>query len=141
MEREKIHQIRIGIRENRLDRNLLAGISKTREEELVRQEMAPSRLLEPILVRELFIGGLKVINKELLDRVMNVYGVIENIELGRNFAFVKYRRVMDASEACSNYKKIKESLQSGNSTTFKLFFSDHLKRYNVVGDNPAVEVK
>lgn len=46
-----------------------------------------------ILVRELFISGLNDINEYTITELMGRYGDIENIEIIKDFAFVKYFRV------------------------------------------------
>ena len=65
---------------------------------------------------------------------MRTYGQIEEIDASKGFVFVKYKSVMDASNACSNYQNINLNLHDTHNINFKMFFSDFSKRYNVVGD-------
>jgi hypothetical protein len=67
---------------------------------------------------------------------MGKYGRIENIEIIKDFAFVKYYRVEDASSACADYHNINATAQSLVGVNFKIFFADHLKRWNVVSNHP-----
>ena len=64
------------------------------------------------------------------------------MEIIKNFIFVKYFKVEDASNACADYHNINTTLHHNNhNSNFKIFFADHLKRCNVVSNNPAYEVK
>jgi len=66
---------------------------------------------------------------------MEMYGPLENIELfsqkNPSFAFVKYKRVSDATKAFENQKNI---ILMGGWQQLKITFSDHLRRFNIVGD-------
>lgn len=63
------------------------------------------------------------------------YGAIEAIEICKNFAFVKFFKVEDASNACADYHNINIRLHHSQNAGFKMFFADHLKRWNVVSNN------
>jgi hypothetical protein len=91
-------------------------------------------------VRELFISGLNDINEYTITELMGKYGEIENIEIIKDFAFVKYFRVEDASNACADYHNINASVQPLINSNFKIFFADHLKRWNVVSNHPDYEI-
>lgn len=63
------------------------------------------------------------------------------MEIIKNFIFVKYFKVEDASNACADYHNINMTLHNNNhNTNFKIFFADHLKRFNVVSNNPNYEI-
>ena len=59
----------------------------------------------------------------------------------KDFAFIKYFRIEDASNACADYHNINASLQPLINSNFKIFFSDHLKRWNVVSNHIDYEIK
>jgi hypothetical protein len=59
----------------------------------------------------------------------------------KNFVFVKYFKVEDASNACADYHNINTTLHQTHNNNFKIFFADHLKRFNVVSNNPLYEIK
>ena len=70
------------------------------------------------------------------------YGEVEGVEIIKNFIFVKYFKVEDASNACADYHNINTTLHHNtHNSNFKIFFADHLKRFNVVSNNPQYEVK
>ena len=66
---------------------------------------------------------------------MGQYGEIEKIEIIKNFAYVKFNRVEDASNACAEYHNINIRIHSQHNPNFKIFFADHVKRWNVVSNN------
>ena len=64
------------------------------------------------------------------------------MEIIKNFIFVKYFKVEDASNACADYHNINTTLhQNTHNSNFKIFFADHLKRFNVVSNSPNYEDK
>lgn len=67
---------------------------------------------------------------------MSMYGQIQNVEICKNFAFVKFFKVEDASNACADYHNINLRIHTIQNPNFKMFFADHLKRWNVVSNNP-----
>lgn len=53
----------------------------------------------------------------------------------RNFAYVKFHRVEDASNACAEYHNINMTIHNMHNPNFKIFFADHVKRWNVVSNS------
>ncbi len=54
---------------------------------------------------------------------------------------MKYYKVEDASNACADYYNINATLHPVHNAGFKIFFADHLKRWNVVSNHPTYENK
>ena len=54
---------------------------------------------------------------------------------------MRFFKVEDASNACAEYHNINMTLHSTHNPNFKIFFADHLKRWNVVSNNLHHEVK
>lgn len=77
----------------------------------------------------------------MIQQFFGKYGEIEDVEIIKNFIFVKYFKVEDASSACADYHNINTTLHQTHNPGFKIFFADHLKRFNVVSNSPAYEVK
>lgn len=94
------------------------------------------------MVRELYVSGMQDSNESFVHDFFSKYGEIEAVEIIKNFIFVKYFKVEDASNACADYHNINMTLHSNtHNPNFKIFFADHLKRFNVVSNNPNFEVK
>lgn len=75
-------------------------------------------------------------SEQVIRNLIQDYGQIEGVEICKNFAFVKFLKVEDASNACADYHNINMKLHhSQNNPNFKMFFADHLKRWNVVSNN------
>ena len=70
---------------------------------------------------------------------MRQYGDIEKIEIIKNFAYVKFHRVEDASNACAEYHTINMRIHNMHNSNFKIFFADHVKRWNVVSNSLGYE--
>ena len=107
-----------------------------KQEEITQQAHSTERINEPIFVRELFVSGLEQMNEDLIRKIMGKYGLIESIEILKNFAFVKFYKVEDASNACAEYHTINLTLHTAHNSNFKIFFADHTKRWNVVSSHP-----
>jgi len=121
-------------------------LPEQKREELAEQAMAPERIHECILVRELYVSGMVSTMYETAEPTIRSffakYGEIEEVEIIKNFVFVKYFKVEDASNACADYHNINTTLHHNtHNANFKIFFADHLKRFNVVSNNPQYEIK
>ena len=118
------------------------SLPEAKQRELNEQAMAPEKINECILVRELYVSGLQDANEVQVRRFFEKYGEIEDVEIIKNFVFVKYFKVEDASNACADYHNINTTLHNNNhNNNFKIFFADHLKRFNVVSNAPKYENK
>jgi hypothetical protein len=70
---------------------------------------------------------------------MGIYGEIENIEFHSqqpSFAFVKFKKVVNALKAYDNQKTLSLLL---NQPSLKIMFAEHEKRAAIVGDLPGYE--
>jgi hypothetical protein len=105
------------------------------------QAQSPEKIHECILVRELYVSGLYDAGEQSIRSFFGKYGEIEDVEVIKNFVFVKYFKVEDASNACADYHNINTTLHQTHNNNFKIFFADHLKRFNVVSNNPLYEIK
>lgn len=86
-----------------------------------------------LLVRELWLGGYsEKCRDQEIESIMRMYGKIENYERHQNHTFVKYYKVEYASKAFQNHKGISIQLKSPE---LKIYFSDHLRRFDIVGDS------
>lgn len=79
-------------------------------------------------------------NEAFIESIMKQYGEIEKIEIIKNFAYVKFHKVEDASNACAEYHKINSTIHNNtHNANFKIFFADHVKRWNVVSNSSNFE--
>lgn len=112
-------------------------LPEQKREELAQQAVAPERIHECILVRELYVSGMYEAGEPMIRSFFSKYGEIEDVEIIKNFVFVKYFKVEDASNACADYHNINTTLHHNtHNANFKIFFADHLKRFNVVSNSP-----
>jgi hypothetical protein len=87
-----------------------------------------------IMVRELWIGGTpEGISEQQMREIMSHFGTVEKIEMFSKFAFVKYRMVIDATNAFEKAARIHEMF--GKNQGFRISFSDPKKRPYVVGNH------
>jgi hypothetical protein len=94
-----------------------------------------------ILVRELWLGNLPDnLPEKKLQNAVEMLGDVENIEYftkpNGSFAFVKFKKVSQASKANEGIQSLRMLLDSPN---LKTAFSDHQRRKGVVGDNVDYE--
>jgi hypothetical protein len=92
-------------------------------------------------VRELYVSGMFETEQNSIRTFFSKYGEIEEVEIIKNFIFVKYLKVEDASNACADYHNINTTLHQTHNANFKIFFADHLKRFNVVSNSQEYEIK
>ena len=143
---EKEHKIRLAIRNNTISydmsiNEMFMELPEAKKAELVEQAQSPEHIHECVLVRELYVSGLFEVGEPAIKAFFGKYGEVEDVEIIKNFVFVKYFKVEDASNACADYHNINTTLHESHNANFKIFFADHLKRFNVVSNNPVYEVK
>ena len=92
-------------------------------------------------MRELWLGNLPDnLPEKKLQNAVEMLGDVENIEYftkpNGSFAFVKFKKVSQASKANEGIQSLRMLLDSPN---LKTAFSDHQRRKGVVGDNVDYE--
>lgn len=95
-------------------------------------------LAHTIRVREVWLGGLPpALSEGELRRQLVPYGEVDNVDLfdkGQIFAFARFLRAA-AAQACLDDQ---EGLSRRLGCALRLAFSDPLKRFNLVGDDPVL---
>ena len=87
-----------------------------------------------VLVREIWIGGIpELCDKHYMHQLMSEFGIIENMEIFPKFAFIKYKMVEQATLAYERAERI--YMMFGNPKGFKIEFSNHSRRANIVGNH------
>ena len=61
------------------------------------------------------------------------------MEMIKNFAYVRYKTVSEASDACSSHHNINMKIHNVFNKNFKIFFSDHFRRWNLVSNSSESE--
>ncbi|CAD8181506.1 unnamed protein product [Paramecium pentaurelia] len=94
-----------------------------------------------LYVRELFVSGISKNYDELkIRQIFSQFGSIERIDLypNKHNIFNSYIKFFTIDQAISAYQKM-DSIQQQFSTQIKIYFSDPIKRHNIVGNNLSNE--
>ncbi|CAD8093842.1 unnamed protein product [Paramecium sonneborni] len=120
--------------------------SRSRSQEKNRQVLTngPITPLEPspkiqiqLFVRELFVSGIsKNYDEQKIRQIFQQFGPIERIDLypNKHNIFNSYIKFFTIDQAIFAYQKM-DSIQQQFSTQIKIYFSDPIKRHNIVGNN------
>ncbi|CAD8187128.1 unnamed protein product [Paramecium pentaurelia] len=124
--------------------------SRSRSQEKNKQVLTngPITPLEPspkiqiqLFVRELFVSGISKNYDELkIRQIFQQFGPIERVDLypNKHNIFNSYIKFFTIDQAISAYEEM-DSIQQQFSTQIKIYFSDPIKRHNIVGNNLSNE--
>ncbi|CAD8101300.1 unnamed protein product [Paramecium sonneborni] len=99
-------------------------------------EQSP-KIQTPLFVRELFVSGIsKNFDEQKIRQIFQQFGPIERIDLypNKHNIFNCYIKFFTIDQAIFAYQKM-DSIQQQFSTQIKIYFSDPIKRHNIVGNN------
>lgn len=90
--------MRLAIRNNTITYDLavhemFSKLPEAKQKELMEQAQSPEKIHECILVRELYVSGLYDAGEQSIRSFFGKYGEIEDVEVIKNFVFVKYFKV------------------------------------------------
>ena len=92
-----------------------------------------------VRVREIWMGNLPQMTTETsLKQFLSSFGPVDNIDLfmkNQSFAFVRFLHADSAKKCVDSQTEIMKAFNC----QVRMSYSDFLKRFNIVGDDPAVQ--